>query len=183
MTHTRRAFLVQGGVICGVVAACSSPGRPSASGCTQPSLGDDSTHCLVERTQVRVVGGVTLLAGQAVLTNVDDNTAVILARDTRGLHALSAICTHACCILALCGDTRCGALTPTPEACGDTVVVAGNHEGESALCPCHGSTFRLVDGMALTGPATTALPSYAVFIDDQDVLVDTGILVDAATRV
>lgn len=121
--------------------------------------------------------------GQAVLANVDDSTAVIVGRDAAGFYALSGICTHACCVVSLCSDATCAGLTSTPGSCAQTPLSSGDAQGESIVCPCHGSTFRLADGAALSGPATTALPSLALSFDGEDVLVDTATRVAAGTRV
>ena len=137
----------------------------------------------MEAKQLRVAGARTLASGQAVLLNLDDNTGVIVARDGAGLHALSAICTHACCLVSLCGDVACTELSASPGACEESDRAAGDAAGASILCPCHGSTFRLSDGGVLQGPATRPLPAYALALDGDDVIVDTGTHVDAAARV
>jgi Rieske Fe-S protein len=188
MIRTRRRFLVYSGAacgvaLCGVETGCSSPSKGLSAACTDTSSGTDPTHCLVEAARVRVVGAANLAVGQAVLTNVDDNTAVIVARDSRGLHALSAICTHACCIVSLCSNAGCTNLTSTPGECSATRVVEADPEGEGIFCPCHGSTFRLSDGVALTGPASTSLPAYAVSCEGNDIIVDTGATVDPMVRI
>ena len=187
MRQLTRRQLVCSTAACAGLAACGGPSAGTDSqvdtgGCATPSAGTDPPYCLVSASVVRVTGAVTLSVGQAVLANVDDDTAVIVARDAGGLHALSAICTHACCIVALCRDASCASLTPTPAACGATDVATADAEGEGVICPCHGSAFRLSDGVALSGPATAPLPSYAVTLDGQDVLVDTGTTVDPAWR-
>ena len=174
---------MSGASLCGLeFGGCASPGASSAPACAEPSQNIDPTHCLVEKTLVRVAGAASLTVGEAVLTNVDDNTAVIVARDAAGLHALSGICTHACCIVSLCGDARCSNSTPTPGSCGSTRIAHGNAEGQSILCPCHGSTFRLSDGVPLNGPTATPLPAYALSIGGDDVIVDTGKSVDVSVR-
>ena len=153
------------------------------SSCTQPSSHSGGAYCLVEPLIVRVPGAVQLAVGQAVLLNADDNTAVIVARDAGGLHALSGICTHACCIVSLCRDASCSSLTTTPGICTPTDVAAGAAQAESILCPCHGSSFRLDDGAVLSGPASLPLPALALRIDGNDVLVDTGMQVAASDRI
>jgi Rieske Fe-S protein len=135
------------------------------------------SYCLVEAFVVRVVGVASLSVGESILANVDDNTAVIVGRDDAGLFARSAICTHACCVVSLCTDETCTDLFPTPDACG-TSGPAGTH----ALCTCHGSRFQLSDGAVLNGPATRPLPAYALTLDGDDALVDTGTLADPSTR-
>lgn len=178
MRLTRRQIL-GGAAAC--LAGCGKRGTTptgDTGGCSAASTGSTPQYCLVTAVVVRVRGAANLAVGEAVLANLDDNTAVIVARDADGLHAMSAICTHACCIVALCGDAACSSLTPTPGACESTDVLAA----PGILCPCHGSTFAISDGAALTGPATTALPSYSLELAGADVLVDTGTLVDPAVR-
>ena len=119
--------------------------------------------------------------GEAAMVNVDDNSAVILARDEKGFFARSAICTHACCLVTLCGDASCADLTPTPKSCQSSRVVSLEKD-EALVCPCHGSLFRLSDGMPTTGPAKRALPAYKVTLEERDAWVDTGIEVDHASR-
>ena len=185
VSWSRRRFLraglvVYGAGLCG--SGCNGTGDATGAICTAPTAGRDPVYCLLEAVAVRVTGAAGLAVGEALLTNVDDNTAVIVARDAGGFHALSGICTHACCIVSLCGDTSCADLTITPGSCEPTRVVRGDHSLASILCPCHGSTFRLADGVALTGPAVTALPTYALVFDGDDVVVDTGAIVDARAR-
>jgi Rieske Fe-S protein len=121
--------------------------------------------------------------GQAVLANLDDNTAVIVARDGRGFHALSAICTHACCLVSLCRVSTCSTVTSNPGECAATDSVSVDENASTIACPCHGSSFRLIDGAPTGGPARRPLPSYALRFDAQDALVDTARTVDAAARV
>src|SRR5207245_1815513 len=138
-------------------------------------------YCLLSAQRVRVAGGVALQNGEAVLVNADDNTAVILARDVEGLYARSAICTHACCIVALCESAACGRLTPSPKACEATAIVRPD-AAQGIVCPCHGSTFSLLDGSVIKGPARKPLPAFAVIVDGDDAWVDTGRQVDPTAR-
>lgn len=190
MKLTRRQFLILTGALaapCAAACGASTSGQPrpgpTGGGCTSASSGDNARYCLAAPVVTRVPGAARLASGAAVLFNIDDNNAVIVARDDAGLHALSAICTHACCIVALCADSSCSSLTATPPTCSATPTGTADPQQAGILCPCHGSTFRLADGTALTGPATKALPSLTLTVDGDDVLVDTGRVVDAATRV
>lgn len=150
-----------------------------ASGsCTAESAGASAGYCLVASVVVRVRGAAAIAVGEQVLGNVDDNTAVLVGRDADGFFARSAICTHQCCIVALCDDEACNSPNPTPDPCG----TVGPASADRVLCPCHGSVFRVSDGEALTGPATVPLPCYVVTVDGADLLVDTGTEVDPATR-
>lgn len=182
---TRRAALrglAALGTGCAGADRGGAPGDTSgpldAGGCTAPSSGSAVGYCLVERLVVRVGGGALLLVGESMLAVVDDTTAVLVARDADGFYARSAVCTHACCVVALCGDEACATLDATSDPC----VTVGPAAGDRVLCPCHGSVFRVSDGAALTGPATVPLPAYAVSLAGDDLLVDTATLVAASTR-
>ena len=183
-------FGLLGCAACGSVACAGGSSSSANDGginhansgdCTLGSADAGRPYCLVSALRVRVPHGAALKVGDAQLVNADDNTAVILARDSAGLFARSAICTHACCIVALCKDASCSALTPSPTVCRSTTVVRPSPE-QSAVCPCHGSTFRLSDGSVQSGPARRPLPAYAVSVEGDDAWVDTGLLVDATAR-
>jgi cytochrome b6-f complex iron-sulfur subunit len=85
---------------------------------------------------------------------------VVLGRDDGGLYALSAVCTHAGCI-----------------------VIAGLPGSTDALiCPCHASKFSAV-GAVTSGPAVLPLPHYQVDLAaDGTITVQAGTTVDAAAR-
>jgi Rieske Fe-S protein len=181
MPALNRREALQG--LAALCVGCAGSGRDSAlrdtaTGCTSASSGVSTGYCLVENLVVRVGGGALLRVGESMLGNVDDNTAVLVGRDDAGFYARSAICTHACCIVAVCDDDGCTSPNPSPESCG----TVGPVSSDRVLCPCHGSIFRVSDGEALTGPATTPLPPYAVAVDGDDLLVDTGTEVDATAR-
>ena len=94
-----------------------------------------------------------------VLTDV----AVALGRDDGGLYAMSAVCTHAGCVV--------GVIT------GDT--------GKSLRCGCHGSTFD-ADGVVTMGPAMTALRHFEVDLADDGTITirgDVPVAADARTPV
>lgn len=163
----------------GCVGAGKDTGRKDTGmGCTSASSGSALGYCLVEKLVVRVGGGALLVAGESMLGNVDDNTAVLVGRDASGFYARSAICTHQCCIVALCDDEACTSPSPSPDLC----ETAGPATGDRVLCPCHGSVFRISDGVALNGPAIQPLPAYAVTVDGDDLLVDSGVEVEIAAR-
>jgi nitrite reductase/ring-hydroxylating ferredoxin subunit len=165
------------------VACGSAPSAAEAAKeCILPTSGVASRYCLLSTERVRIRSGVALAIGEAVVFNVDDNTAVILARDEGGLFARSAICPHACCVVALCTDAACGRLTPSPSVCDSSDVVRPDPAG-GVVCPCHGSQFRLSDGAVLTGPARVGLRAYAAELDGADAWVDTGSIVEPMTRV
>ncbi len=94
--------------------------------------------------------------GQAVLMRVDPT--LIRPRPGRdgwspgGLVAYSKVCTHAGCPVGLY----------QPET-------------RTLLCPCHQSTFDVLDGAKpLVGPAAVALPQLPLDIDADGIVVGTG---------
>jgi nitrite reductase/ring-hydroxylating ferredoxin subunit len=85
---------------------------------------------------------------------------VVVARDANGVYGMSAVCTHAGCLL----DD------------GAQTIAAGLN------CPCHGSTFD-GNGAVTQGPAQTPLQHYAVTIAaDGGLTVDGSMPVSADTR-
>jgi len=139
----RRELLVLAGVAAGaVVALVALPACGPATG--SPPTGMVSA------------GNVSGLAVGSL--QVMSNVAV--GRDAGGLYAMSAVCTHAGCLL----NDRA------------TTVTAG------LSCPCHGSTFD-GNGAVTAGPARTPLQHYAVTVSaDGSVVVDGSQPVSAATR-
>jgi cytochrome b6-f complex iron-sulfur subunit len=85
---------------------------------------------------------------------------IVIARDETGVYAMSAVCTHAGCLL----DD------------GSRTIAAG------LFCPCHGSSFD-GDGVVIGGPARSALQHYAVMIaTDGTITVDGSQPVSASVR-
>ncbi len=169
-------------------AGCGNGSAPAPSGpACLPEGAAASSYCLVRKMLVRSPGARRLAVGQAQLTNIDDDTAVIVARDAGGYHALSGICTHQCCLVSLCTGDDCPDPTSNPGNCGTTAPVAADPSAEGVLCTCHGSRFRLRDGLCLKPPQNTPLPkplpSFALSFDGDDAVVDTGRTVDPLARV
>jgi cytochrome b6-f complex iron-sulfur subunit len=85
---------------------------------------------------------------------------VVVARDAGGVYAMSAVCTHAGCLL---GD-------------GARTIAAG------LSCPCHGSAFD-GEGQVTRGPARQPLQHYAVTIAaDGTITIDGSQPVAATVR-
>jgi Rieske Fe-S protein len=102
-------------------------------------------------------GNVSALAVGTLL--VMSNFAV--ARDAGGVYAMSAVCTHAGCLL----DD------------GASTIASG------LGCPCHGSVFD-GNGAVIAGPARDPLAHYLVTIaDDGSITVDGSQPVSASARV
>ena len=86
---------------------------------------------------------------------------VVIGLDSNGVYAMSAICTHAGCVLDDNAQTISAGLS----------------------CPCHGSTFD-GNGKVTQGPARTALQHYQVTIaSDGSITVDGSKPVAANVRV
>ena len=177
----RRDILrVLGGSV--AAAACTTgPAKPPPCIVVGSETGR-SSYCLVGSEVLRVPSVRTLALGQAILFNVDDSTAVVIVRDDTGFYAMSGICTHQCCLVALCADSACIALGTNPGECGTTPTEMPARTGAAIVCPCHGSQFA-IDGTVLTGPAVRALPHYALTFDGDDGLVDVSQVVPIAMRV
>jgi nitrite reductase/ring-hydroxylating ferredoxin subunit len=102
------------------------------------------------------VGNVSALSVGTML--VESN--VVVARDAGGVYAMSAVCTHAGCLLSDSNGTIANGL----------------------YCPCHGSTFD-GSGSVSAGPARTPLQHYAVTIAaDGSMTADGSQRVSASTR-
>jgi cytochrome b6-f complex iron-sulfur subunit len=85
---------------------------------------------------------------------------IVVARDANGIYAMSAVCTHAGCLLDGSNDAIARGLS----------------------CPCHGSAFD-GNGAVTQGPAGTPLQHYAVTIAaDGTITVDGSQLVAATER-
>ena len=85
---------------------------------------------------------------------------VVVGHDSNGIYAMSAICTHAGCVLDDSSGTIAAGLT----------------------CPCHGSAFD-GNGNVLQGPARSPLQHYQVTVaSDGTITADGSQPVPAPTR-
>jgi Rieske Fe-S protein len=184
----RRLFLVTAGA---AVGACTSGagGEPGGSGgtapgaCGQPAKGPGLGYCVIAQEELVFPGAALLAVGEATLRSFDDKTAAIVARDAKGLYSLSAICTHACCTVSLCGaGDSCASPLLSPRDCAEASRAVLSPTGPAFLCPCHGSLFS-ADGTVTKGPAQRALPAVALRVSGNDVIVDLSVGVPVSARI
>lgn len=99
----------------------------------------------------RVPGGGTILPGTALtfLMQPENNPGILLMTKEGELRALSAICTHLGC----------------------TVAMESKSEKTRLHCPCHGSNFDLT-GKVINGPAKKPLQRFDVHLDGSDAIVN-----------
>ena len=142
-TLNRRKLLRLAGSSTGLIIIASA-----APGCGNPK-GSPPTGPVA-------AGNVSALSVGALLVMSN----VVVGRDAGGVYAMSAVCTHAGCLL----DD------------GSRTVSAG------LSCPCHGSTFD-GNGSVTAGPARASLQHYAVTIAaDGTITVDGSQPVASGTR-
>ena len=77
-----------------------------------------------------------------------DGPNVVIGRDTGGLYAMSAVCTHAGC------------------------TVQFEPSSMQFICPCHGGTYSAKTGQVLGGPPPSPLPSIPVHVVNGEIRVD-----------
>jgi cytochrome b6-f complex iron-sulfur subunit len=142
-TLNRRKLLRLAGSSTGLIIIASA-----APGCGNPK-GSPPTGPVA-------AGNVSALSVGALLVMSN----VVVGRDAGGVYAMSAVCTHAGCLL----DD------------GPRTIAAG------LGCPCHGSTFDGA-GAVTRGPAGLPLQHYQVTIAaDGSITVDGSMPVDSSVR-
>ncbi|HEX5307566.1 MAG TPA: Rieske 2Fe-2S domain-containing protein [Solirubrobacteraceae bacterium] len=104
------------------------------------------------------------LGSPVVVVRVDPTTLKLPAARTgwapKGILAYSKICTHAACAISLFRDP----LSPSTES-----------KGPALVCPCHYSTFDVLDGGSVEfGPAGRPLPQLPLQIDTTGALRAAG---------
>ena len=176
---TRRQLIVGAGL---TVLSCSGSNDPKglpmcATAADGPGLG----YCLVGRETLTLMGAASLPQGRVAIMAADDNNAVIVAHDARGLYALSATCRHQCCTVTLC-DGACTRPIVSPNGCSAARSAQLVSTGAAFLCPCHGSTYG-ADGAVLTGPSLQPLAPLAMLVSGPDVIVDLSRAAASGDRV
>ena len=94
-----------------------------------------------------VADGAALPRGKTLRVEVQGRE-ILLCHTAEGYFAVDNLCTHAA--QRLC---------------------EGKLKGHRILCPLHGAAFDVRDGSALTRPASVALATYAVRVDEDGVAI------------
>ena len=93
----------------------------------------------------RVAGAQDIPTGKTLSVAVDGRE-ILLCRTSDGFFAVDNLCTHAAARLC-----------------------EGKLKGHRILCPLHGAAFDVRDGSALTRPASIALATYPVQVDEEGI--------------
>lgn len=94
---------------------------------------------------LRVAHKEDVARGKTLCVDVDGRE-VLLCHTAEGFFAVDNLCTHAAA--RLCD---------------------GKLKGHRILCPMHGAAFDVRDGCALTRPASVALDTWSVRVDDDGI--------------
>jgi len=94
----------------------------------------------------RKVAEVRDIANGKTLCVEVDGREILLCHTSDGIFAVDNLCTHAAARLC-----------------------EGKLKGHRILCPLHGAAFDVRDGSALTRPASVALGTYAVRVDEEGI--------------
>jgi len=149
-------------------AAGDAPERMDAAPDAAPDAVIDRAEVAPDRADVPVDEGVPCGLTDRYLASlqvtavpsrggvVDAALRVVVARDAGGLYAMSAVCPHNGCVVA---------------------VVSG----AATSCPCHGSTFDN-NGVRRSGPATRSLIHHPLSVCSGRVYVDPSRSIAVTTR-
>jgi thiosulfate dehydrogenase [quinone] large subunit len=123
--------------------AAAPPPSPSPS----PSPSAKKTHKATQQSPAPtgrlLTSAADLPVGQALPIRDASGRPAWLLHDSAGFHALSAVCTHAGCIV--------------------------NPQGGELVCPCHGGVYDARTGKVLAGPPPAPLPPVDVTVSGGDV--------------
>lgn len=100
----------------------------------------------MEEKQFRWVAAKDDIAKGKTLCVEVDGREVLLCHTADGFFAVDNLCTHAAARLC-----------------------EGKLKGHRILCPLHGAAFDVRDGSALTRPASVALDTWSVRVDDDGI--------------
>lgn len=85
-----------------------------------------------------------------IMMGLEINDKKILLVNVNGsYYAIGNVCTHRSCQLS-----------------------KGKLQGETVVCPCHGSTFDLKTGNFVKGPTKKPEPTYELKVENNDILIN-----------
>lgn len=99
---------------------------------------------------VEVIKAYDLPPGQLKEAEVGGQK-ILIANVSGTYYAIGNVCKHRGCLLS-----------------------EGRISGTSVVCPCHGSTYNLIDGSIVRGPTEEPEPAYSVMVDEERVLIDVS---------
>jgi len=158
--QNRREFLKKsiGGVAEGTLIAS---GTLCSSGCEETSITPaepvDTTLLTVSGNTVTIdttASGYAVLAAEGgfVWADVLSRKIIVVRTGTNSVSTLSRICPH--------------------QQCPITQAPSGTIAGDSIVCPCHGSVFRIADGARTAGPAPTGVQTFPASVSGTDITID-----------
>ncbi|MGN0065139.1 MAG: Rieske (2Fe-2S) protein [Nocardioides sp.] len=141
----RRVVLGAAGVAAvPALAACGEESTPKQGGTTTPTTTSPGTPGSTGGGGEAVASTADVPVGGGV---IDANRQMVITQPVEGeFKAFSSICTHQGC--------------PVGEIRGDEIV-----------CPCHFSKFSIADGSVISGQATAPLPSIAVKVEGDEIVL------------
>jgi Rieske Fe-S protein len=148
--NRRRALSGSAAVAVGVplLAACGDDSTSTATDPSSSSSPSDESSPSDDGESGGSSGGAALASTSDVPVGgcfVVAASKIVLTQPTEGdFKAFTAVCTHQGCLVESSTD-------------GDIP------------CPCHGSTFSLDDGSALSGPASSALAAVEITVDGDSI--------------
>jgi len=137
-------------------------GTLGSSGCeettfTGPADPGNSTGLTVSGNTVTIdtsASGYSVLAAEGGFVRVDvlSKQLVVVRTKTDSVSALSRICPH--------------------QQCDITPTTSGTVGGDTFVCPCHSSVFRIADGVRTAGPAPTGVQKFPASVNGTDITID-----------
>ncbi len=146
MDVTRRNVLAIGALgAAGVgLAACSSGDSGEAT--ATPDTTAPGTGATPAQTGAALVATADVPVDSGVIVDSGETKVVVTQPASGEFVGLSAVCPHQNCLV-------------------------NQVDGQTIICPCHGSQFSITDGAVIQGPATTGLTPVAVTVEGDQVVL------------
>jgi cytochrome b6-f complex iron-sulfur subunit len=126
----------------GVLSGCGPTGGGTSTGVTSPNCSAQVCLDLSQSANVPLQS----VGGALQVDHPDGDTLILVRTSQSAVVALSAVCTHAGCLVSF------------------------DSQGNDLACPCHGSLFNL-DGSVQRGPASVPLKAYTATLSGNQVTI------------